>query len=108
MKMHIRSILSSYLTRKPISKSPIFRSLGQNHFFTSSTSRSNQVITCKAAVCWGAGEAVKVEEIQVEPPKSSEVRVKMMYASICHTDILCCSGFPLPLFPKVPGHEGVG
>ncbi|KAL6341712.1 hypothetical protein AAG906_032833 [Vitis piasezkii] len=108
MKMHIRSILSSYLTRKPISKSPIFRSLGQNHFFTSSTSRSNQVITCKAAVCWGAGEAVKVEEIQVEPPKSSEVRVKMLYASICHTDILCCSGFPLPLFPKVPGHEGVG
>ena len=33
MKMHIRSILYSYLTRKPISKSPIFRSLGQNHFF---------------------------------------------------------------------------
>ncbi|RVW65901.1 Alcohol dehydrogenase-like 1 [Vitis vinifera] len=108
MKMHIRSILSSYLTRKPISKSPIFRSLGQNHFFTSSTSRSNQVITCKAAVCWGEGEAVKVEEIQVEPPKSSEVRVKMLYASICYTDILCCSGFPLPLFPRVPGHEGVG
>ena len=41
MKMHIRSILYSYLTRKPISKSPIFRSLGQNHFFNSSTSQTN-------------------------------------------------------------------
>eukprot|EP00261_Vitis_vinifera_P034821 XP_019076064.1 PREDICTED: uncharacterized protein LOC109122787 [Vitis vinifera] len=64
MKMHIRSILYSYLTRKPIT-----------------------------AACWGAGEAVKLEEIQVKPPKSSEVRVKMLYASLSHTDILYCSGF---------------
>ncbi|XP_034687720.1 CYP enzymes assisting alcohol dehydrogenase-like [Vitis riparia] len=46
-----------------------------------------------AATCWGAGEAVKLEEIQVKPPKSSEVRVKMLYASLSHTDILYCSGF---------------
>ncbi|CAL9009052.1 unnamed protein product [Prunus brigantina] len=29
--------------------------------------------------CWGIGEAGKVEEIQVEPPKASEVGVKMLY-----------------------------
>ena len=55
-----------------------------------------------AAVSWGVGEAVKVEEIQVDPPKSSEVRIKMLCASLCHTDILCCNGLPvvsaLPLF----------
>ncbi|XP_062147406.1 8-hydroxygeraniol oxidoreductase-like [Alnus glutinosa] len=68
----------------------------------------SQVITCKAAVCWGVEEPVKVEEIQVEPPKSSEVRVKILYASLCHTDILCIKGFPIPLFPRVLGHEGVG
>ncbi|KAA8533448.1 hypothetical protein F0562_031118 [Nyssa sinensis] len=69
---------------------------------------SAQTITCKAIVCWSAGEPVKVEEIQVEPPKSSEVRIKMLCASLCHTDVLCCKGFPLPLFPRVLGHEGVG
>ncbi|KAF5947511.1 hypothetical protein HYC85_013468 [Camellia sinensis] len=60
------------------------------------------------AVVWGKGEGVKVEEIQVDPPKSSEVRVKMLFASLCHTDLLCCDGHPLPLFPRIPGHEGVG
>ncbi|KAF5450630.1 hypothetical protein F2P56_030962 [Juglans regia] len=66
------------------------------------------VITCKAVVCWGMGEPVKVEEIQVEPPKSCEVRVKTLYASVCHTDILLTNGFPIPAFPRVLGHEGVG
>ncbi|XP_050225688.1 8-hydroxygeraniol oxidoreductase-like [Mercurialis annua] len=69
---------------------------------------SSQIITCKAAVIWGIGEPMKLEEIKVEAPKSSEVRVKMLYASICHTDISRVHGFPLPLFPRVLGHEGVG
>ncbi|KAK3016744.1 hypothetical protein RJ639_006722, partial [Escallonia herrerae] len=54
------------------------------------------------------GEQVKVEEIQVDPPKATEVRIKMICASLCHTDISVCNGFPLPLFPWIPGHEGVG
>nr|AKI87770.1 8HGO-4 [Gentiana rigescens] len=66
------------------------------------------VITCKAAVIWKSGEPAKVEEIQVEPPKTGEVRVQMLYASLCHTDVLCCNGLPVPLFPRIPGHEGVG
>ncbi|KAL0317848.1 UNVERIFIED_CONTAM: CYP enzymes assisting alcohol dehydrogenase [Sesamum angustifolium] len=53
-------------------------------------------------------ESPKVEEIQVEGPKSGEVRVRMLFASICHTDVLGCRGFPTPLFPRVLGHEGVG
>ncbi|KAL5577423.1 hypothetical protein UlMin_019122 [Ulmus minor] len=72
-------------------------------------SRSSKVVTCKAVVCWGLGEPGKVEDIQVEPPKPSEVRVKMLYASVCHTDsVVCNEGFPIPLFPRVLGHEGVG
>ncbi|KDP39544.1 hypothetical protein JCGZ_02564 [Jatropha curcas] len=67
-----------------------------------------QVITCKAAVIWGIGEGLKVEEIQIDPPKSSEVRVKMLYASICHSDVTRTYGYPFPLFPRVLGHEGVG
>ncbi|KAL3524546.1 hypothetical protein ACH5RR_017380 [Cinchona calisaya] len=74
---------------------------------TSSSSRS-KMITCQGVVCWGPGEAPKVEEIEVEPPRSGEVRVKMLFASVCHTDVLCCKGFPAPVFPRVLGHEGVG
>ncbi|XP_050223844.1 8-hydroxygeraniol oxidoreductase-like isoform X2 [Mercurialis annua] len=32
----------------------------------------------------------------------------MLCASLCHTDISFCKGFPFPLYPRVPGHEGVG
>ncbi|KAI3826757.1 hypothetical protein L1987_00810 [Smallanthus sonchifolius] len=67
-----------------------------------------QVITCKAAVVRETGGAIAVEEIKVDPPKAMEVRIKMLCASICHTDILCCNGIPIPLFPRIPGHEGVG
>ncbi|XP_039065565.1 8-hydroxygeraniol oxidoreductase-like isoform X2 [Hibiscus syriacus] len=72
------------------------------------TDGSSQVITCKAIVCWAEGETLKVEDIQVEPPKSYEVRVKMLCASVCHTDILSAKGLPTPIFPRVLGHEGVG
>ncbi|XP_016676567.2 LOW QUALITY PROTEIN: 8-hydroxygeraniol oxidoreductase-like [Gossypium hirsutum] len=72
------------------------------------SSTNSHVITCKGIVSWGKGEPLKVEEIQVEPPKSYEVRVKMLYASVCHTDLLFANGFPIPVFPRVMGHEGVG
>jgi hypothetical protein len=40
---------------------------------------AGKVIKCKAAVCWGAGEPLKIQEIEVEPPRSHEVRVKILY-----------------------------
>ncbi|XP_061353361.1 8-hydroxygeraniol oxidoreductase-like [Gastrolobium bilobum] len=69
---------------------------------------TSEVITCKAAICWGLGKPVTVEEIQVDPPKATEVRVKMLCASLCHTDILGTQGFPSGNFPLALGHEGVG
>ncbi|KAL2329269.1 hypothetical protein Fmac_022696 [Flemingia macrophylla] len=70
-------------------------------------SKTPQAITCKAAICWGIGK-VMVEEIVVDPPKATEVRVKMLCASICHTDITSIQGFPHTNFPMALGHEGVG
>ncbi|XP_071691007.1 alcohol dehydrogenase 2-like [Rutidosis leptorrhynchoides] len=72
------------------------------------TNKIHDVITCKAAVVRELGGPINVEDIYVDPPKGSEVRIKMLCASICHSDILCCNGVPIPLFPRVPGHEGVG
>ncbi|XP_077234305.1 8-hydroxygeraniol oxidoreductase-like [Tasmannia lanceolata] len=67
-----------------------------------------QVITCKAAVCWGHEEPLVMEDIEVDPPSLGEIRVKMLCASLCHTDLLCQKSLPIPLFPRVLGHEGVG
>ena len=36
-------------------------------------------ITCKAAVCWGAGEPLKIEEVEVAPPRAHEVRVRILW-----------------------------
>ncbi|KAK1303680.1 Alcohol dehydrogenase-like 3 [Acorus calamus] len=65
-------------------------------------------IICKAAVCWGPDEPFKIEQIQVDPPRLGEVRLKILCSSLCHTDVLRWHGIPQALFPRVLGHEGVG
>ncbi|ONK55805.1 uncharacterized protein A4U43_C10F1160 [Asparagus officinalis] len=71
-------------------------------------SKVPQTIRCKAAICWGPEEPLTVEEIEVEPPRSSEVRIRILCASLCHTDQSCWKGYLGPLYPRVLGHEGVG
>ncbi|KAJ4492850.1 class III ADH enzyme [Lentinula edodes] len=66
-------------------------------------------IKCKAAICWGAGEPLKVEEVEVAPPQAHEVRIRILYTGICHTDEYTRSGKdPEGLFPVILGHEGGG
>jgi S-(hydroxymethyl)glutathione dehydrogenase/alcohol dehydrogenase len=40
---------------------------------------TGKTIICKAAVCWGADEPLKIEDVEVAPPKAHEVRVKILY-----------------------------
>jgi hypothetical protein len=40
---------------------------------------TGKVIKCKAAVCWGAGEPLKIEEVEVEPPRAHEVRIQILH-----------------------------
>lgn len=40
------------------------------------------MITCKAAVAWKANEPLTIEDIQVEPPKAGEVRVKILATGV--------------------------
>jgi S-(hydroxymethyl)glutathione dehydrogenase/alcohol dehydrogenase len=42
-----------------------------------------KTITCKAAVCWGAGQPLKVEEVEVAPPRAHEVRIKILFTGQC-------------------------
>ncbi len=63
----------------------------------------------KAAVAWGPGEKLKIEEVDLEPPKKGEVLVKMVATGVCHTDAYTLSGSdPEGLFPVILGHEGGG
>jgi len=68
-----------------------------------------KTITCKAAVAWAAGEDLSIEEIQVAPPRANEVRIRIHYNGLCHTDAYTLSGKdPEGAFPVVLGHEGAG
>src|SRR5918992_3398422 len=62
----------------------------------------------KAAVLWNHGEPLKVEEVDLEPPKAREVRVKIEATGVCHSDLSIRDGtlfFPIPC---IPGHEAAG
>lgn len=45
-------------------------------------STTGKPIKCKAAVCWGAGEELKIEEVEVAPPRANEVRIHILYTGI--------------------------
>ena len=68
-----------------------------------------QVIKCKAAVAWGPGQPLKIEEVDVMAPQKGEVRVQIVASGVCHTDAFTLSGDdPEGIFPAVLGHEGGG
>ncbi|KAI3995741.1 hypothetical protein MKX01_007220 [Papaver californicum] len=70
-------------------------------------STEGQVITCKAAVAWEPNKPLVIEDVQVAPPQAGEVRIKILYTALCHTDAYTWSGKdPEGLFPCILGHEG--
>jgi NDMA-dependent alcohol dehydrogenase len=77
-------------------------------------------MTTRAVVCSGLNEPWKTEEVEIDPPGNREVRVKMVYAGMCHSDehlrsgdisaapeVLEMIGVP-SMFPVIGGHEGSG
>lgn len=73
-------------------------------------STSEKVIKCKAAIAWGPGQPLTVEEIEVAPPKKGEVRIKISATGVCHTDSYTLSGRDPEgkNWPIIFGHEGTG
>ncbi len=41
----------------------------------------------EAAVAWEAGKPLVIERVEVAPPQAMEVRIKIKYTSLCHTDL---------------------
>ncbi len=62
----------------------------------------------KAAILWEIGKEWSVEEIELDPPKESEVLVRLAASGLCHSDEHLVTGdLPFEL-PMVGGHEGAG
>ena len=77
-------------------------------------------MTTRAAVCTGLDEPWKTEEVEIDPPGNREIRVKMVYSGMCHSDEHLRTGdISAPpevlemigvksMFPVIGGHEGSG
>ncbi|GAA0174487.1 dehydrogenase [Lithospermum erythrorhizon] len=78
--------------------------------FSTPTKTIGKIITCKAAVAYSPGQPLVMEEIQVHPPQKMEVRIKILFTSICHTDLSAWKGESEAqrVFPRVLGHEASG
>ncbi len=67
------------------------------------------MIKSKAAVAWGPGQPLSIEEVDVMPPQAGEVLVRILASGVCHTDAFTLSGDdPEGNFPAILGHEGGG
>ena len=67
------------------------------------------MIKSRAAIAWGPGQPLSIEEVDVMPPQAGEVLVKIIATGVCHTDAFTLSGEdPEGVFPAILGHEGGG
>ena len=66
-------------------------------------------ITCRAAVLQHAGGKWDVVEVELDPPKVHEVRVRVVASGLCHSDDHHVTGdVPVAHLPYCGGHEGSG
>ncbi|KAH9690627.1 alcohol dehydrogenase-like 2 [Citrus sinensis] len=77
----------------------------------SASPKAGKVIRCKAAICRIPGKPLVIEEIEVEPPKAWEIRIKILCTSLCHSDVTfwkSSTDLPKLPLPVIFGHEAVG
>ena len=63
----------------------------------------------RAAVLNAVGQPLEVrDDIEVEPPRAHEVKVRVVASGVCHSDLSMQDGTVLIATPAVLGHEGAG
>jgi S-(hydroxymethyl)glutathione dehydrogenase/alcohol dehydrogenase len=62
----------------------------------------------RAAICFETNGPVRVEDVSLDPPRASEVRVRIAAAGVCHSDLSVVTGVMPARLPCVLGHEGSG
>ncbi|XP_028943417.1 alcohol dehydrogenase 3-like isoform X1 [Malus domestica] len=48
------------------------------------------------AVAWEAGKLLVTERVKIAPPKAMEMRIKVKYTSVYHTELYFCRRFGFP------------
>lgn len=67
------------------------------------------MIKSRAAVAFAPNEPLQIVEVDVQPPKTGEVLVRIIASGVCHTDAYTLSGQDSEgIFPCILGHEGGG
>ncbi len=62
----------------------------------------------EAAILWGMGQDWSVETIELDPPKTGEVLVRIAASGMCHSDEHLRTGDLGGVYPIIGGHEGAG
>lgn len=62
----------------------------------------------KAAVLYEPGQPLRVEDVELAPPRAGEARVRVAAAGVCHSDYHYMKGDLETPLPAVLGHEGAG
>ena len=62
----------------------------------------------EAAIVWEYGADYSVEPIELDPPGTGEVLVRMAASGMCHSDDHLRTGDLPGALPQVAGHEGAG
>jgi Zn-dependent alcohol dehydrogenase len=62
----------------------------------------------RAAVLESTGEAAVIRELELAEPREGEVRIRMLAAGVCHSDLHVRDGDWERPTPIVMGHEGAG
>ncbi|KAJ0568729.1 putative alcohol dehydrogenase [Helianthus annuus] len=60
----------------------------------------------QSRVAWEAGKPLVIEEVEVAPPQKMEVRIKILFTSLYHTDVYIWEAKGQNhVFPRILGHE---
>jgi S-(hydroxymethyl)glutathione dehydrogenase / alcohol dehydrogenase len=62
----------------------------------------------KAAVLTGLEQPLEIAEVELEPPRAGEVKVRLGASGVCHSDLSMQNGTLMTAMPIVLGHEGAG
>ena len=62
----------------------------------------------KAAVCFGFGKPLVIDEIWIDEPRKDEIKIKTSTCGICHSDVLYIDGAWGGSLPNLFGHEAAG
>src|SRR5262245_60030755 len=93
----------------PCSSQPRRRRSGALHRYLNPSSRTCRERRMKAAVLEAAGQPFAIrDDVDIEPPRSGHVQVRVTHCGVCHSDLSLADGvFPCPT-PIILGHEAAG